>query len=201
MFKTLDNTSVYDKEDIDEKIGTDDSSGLRARIKSTENDVTNLKTSKASAQELNNLATRTHDLETTMGNNDTSGIRNRIRQNENNISTLSTNKADKSYVDTELRKKANASEIPNLVNSAIDSAINAKIAAVDIPGQVTSELTAKFNEADIPGKVTEAVGNQFQNYDDSNTVDSKISTAIGNLPAAPTAMTTTEATALINTYF
>lgn len=119
---------------------------------------------------------------------------------------------NKEQVEEKLGTKATVSEVNSLVSQRIDNVITSKVN--EIAGTFESTMDSKVNT-----KVTEAIGTAFSDYD--NTVDSKISTAIdteladydtsaqvtqkintaiANIPAGPTAMTTAEATALINQY-
>lgn len=132
--------------------------------------------------------------------------------------------ADRARLSALEEGKANKSEISSLVAETIDSAINSKLATLesdlnhivdnivddeledyDTSSQVTSKINAALQDYDTPAQTTQktanAIDTALQSYDDSNTVDQKIATAINNIPAGPTAMTTAEATAMINNYF
>ncbi len=113
------------------------------------------------------------------------------------LSSLESNKADKSEVNSEFsadrtrlttleNNKVNRSEISSLVNDVVDGMINNKLSSI---------------ESDINHMVDNAIDDGLEDYDNSNTVDQKIATAINNIPAGPVAMTTAEATAMIDQYF
>lgn len=139
----------------------------------------------------------------------TDAINTSVSQNTSDIANLKTgvnalqnSKADKSELsskaantdlnDTKARvtalenNKADKSEVSSLVQDSIDNVITAKVNTI---------------ASDINHIVDNAVDDALENYDDSNTVDSKISTAIGNIPSGPAAMTTSEAAAIIDNYF
>lgn len=103
--------------------------------------------------------------------------------------------------------KVNTSDLPQAVNSVVDSIINDKLALIesDINHVVDNAVDDALEDYDTPAqtaqKTATAINTALQSYDDSNTVDQKIATAINNIPAGPTAMTTSEATALVNQYF
>lgn len=96
-----------------------------------------------------------------------------LTETNTRVSNLENNKADKS-------------EVSSLVQNAVDSIITAKVQGIS---------------SDINHIVDNAVDDALEDYDSSNTVDSKINTAIASIPSGPEAMTTTEATALIDQYF
>ena len=118
------------------------------------------------------------------------------------VQTLQSDKADKSELNakadtTDLTEtkarvsnlennKVDKSEVSSLVHSAIDNVITAKVNAIT---------------SDINHIVDNAVDDALENYDNSNTVDSKINAAIANIPSGPAVMTTSEATAIIDSYF
>lgn len=103
--------------------------------------------------------------------------------------------------------KAAKSEVPEIVHQTVDATINAKLAAIesDINHIVDNAVDNALEDYDTPAQTTQKTANAInaalQSYDDSNVVDQKIATAINNIPAGPTAMTTAEATAMINNYF
>ena len=217
-FKTMDGVEVYDKHDVD--LIKD---SIDATTSQHTTDITQLKT-KANSLE-NNKASTTQMQDAT---NRLAAIEQRLTGDENNISehssritTLENNsatveqmnqglnaKADKTYAEqtrqiannnhagiialqnraTALESdKADKTEIPALVNSAVDGMINNKLATI---------------ESDINHIVDNAIDDELEDYDDSNTVDNKIATAVGTAVATrPVAMTTAEATALVNQYF
>lgn len=110
------------------------------------------------------------------------------------LSNLESNKADKS-------------EVSSLVNSTVDGIINAKVTGItsDINHIVDNAIDDELEDYDTPAqtaqKTANAIDAALQSYDNSNTVDQKIATAIDNIPAGPVAMTTAEATAMIDQYF
>ena len=179
MFKTMDDTTIYDQQDIDSIVGvrTEDELSMGTvldRVRSNEHRLTEAEatlSTKASTSNLEQTDIRVTALETDKAN------KSEVNSLANSVTALETNKADKS-------------EVSNLVNRAVDSVIGTKV----------EEVATTFGST-IDAKVESATGAALQNYDDSNTVDSKISTAINNIPSGPVAMTTTEATALIDQYF
>lgn len=127
----------------------------------------------------------------------TDAINADVSQNTSDITNLKTgvnalqnNKADlndtKARVTALENNKADKSEVSSLVQSAVDNIITAKVQGIS---------------SDINHIVDNAVDDALEDYDDSNAVDSKINTAIASIPSGPEAMTTSEATALINQYF
>lgn len=104
--------------------------------------------------------------------------------------------------------KADKSEIQQVVSSAIDAIINTKVASItsDINHVVDNAIDDALEDYDTPAQTTQktanAIDTALQDYDNSNTVDQKIATAVDTAVATrPAAMTTAEATALINQYF
>lgn len=216
-FKTMDGVEVYDKYDVDlikDSIDattsqhTTDITQLKTKANSLEN-------SKASTAQMQDATSRLTAVEQrlTGDENNISEHSNRITALENDTVKVTSfnqamnNKADKTYAEqtrqtannnhadiTALQNRATAlesgkadkTEIPMLVSSAVDGMINNKLATI---------------ESDINHIVDNAIDDELEDYDDSNTVDNKIATAIDNIPAGPTAMTTAEATAMINNYF
>ena len=113
------------------------------------------------------------------------------------LSTLEEGKANKSEVNSDFsadrarltdleNNKVNRSEVSSLVNDTVNGIIDAKVAGIT---------------SDINHIVDNAIDDELEDYDNSNTVDQKIATAINNIPAGPVAMTTAEATAMIDQYF
>lgn len=216
-FKTMDGVEVYDKHDVDlikDSIDattsqhTTDITQLKTKANSLEN-------SKASTAQMQDATSRLTAVEQrlTGDENNISEHSSRITALENDTVKVTSfnqamnNKADKTYAEqtrqtannnhadiTALQNRATAlesgkadkTEIPTLVSSAVDGMINNKLATI---------------ESDINHIVDNAIDDELEDYDDSNTVDNKIATAIDNIPAGPTAMTTAEATAMINNYF
>lgn len=217
MFKTMDGVEVYDKHDVDLikdsiDVTTSQHTTDITQLKTKANSLENSKANTSQVQDLSNsLAADEQRL--TGAENNISGHSARITALENNsvdvteFNQAMNNKADKTYAEqtrqtannnhadiTALQNRATAlesdkadkTEIPALVNSAVDGMINNKLATI---------------ESDINHIVDNAIDDELEDYDDSNTVDQKIATAIDNIPAGPTAMTTAEATAMINNYF
>lgn len=216
-FKTMDGVEVYDKHDVDlikDSIDattsqhTTDITQLKTKANSLEN-------SKASTAQMQDATSRLTAVEQrlTGDENNISEHSSRITALENNSATVEqmnqglNAKADKTYAEqtrqtannnhadiTTLQNRATAlesgkadkTEIPVLVSSAVDGMINNKLATI---------------ESDINHIVDNAIDDELEDYDDSNTVDQKIATAIDNIPAGPVAMTTAEATAMIEQYF
>jgi len=179
MFKTMDNTSVYDKKDIDQTLGVPEAGATGTafeRIAETESRLT-----QAEAR-LNRKA-------------DSADI--------TPINEALTQKVNRSEIGPMVQAEVNdivntkVNEIAGTFGDTIDGKIAAAITAEDIPGKVSTALSGYDTSSQVTGKIETALAG----YDDSNAVDTKISTAIGNIPAGPSAMTTSEATALINTYF
>lgn len=218
MFKTMDGVEVYDKHDVDLIKDSIDSTTSQHTT-----DITQLKTK---ANSLENSKASTAQMQD--ATNRLSAIEQRLTGDENNISEHSSritalendtvkvtsfnqamnNKADKTYAEqtrqtannnhaditalqnraTDLESgKADKTEIPALVSSAVDGMINNKLATI---------------ESDINHIVDNAIDDELEDYDNSNTVNQKIATAVGTAVATrPVAMTTSEATALVNQYF
>lgn len=194
MFKTMDGVSVYDKQDVD---GIADA--INADVSQNTSDITNLKTgvnalqtSKADKSELNAKADATDLTETNtrvsnLENNkaastDLSDTNNRVAALENSRATNTALSETNTRVTALESGKANKSEVESLVQDAVNAKVNT----------ITS---------DINHIVDNAVDDAMEDYDTSTQVTQKINTAIGNIPSGPTAMTTTEATAIINNYF
>ena len=230
-FKIMNGVEVYDKSEVDaikENIQettaqhTSDITQLKTKTNSLENN-------KASTAQVRDLENSLHadEQRLTGAENNINEHGNRITALENNSATVEqmnqglNAKADKTYAqqtrqiannnssaisaldgrttvlesgkastsdlsDTNARvtalenNKASKSEIPDMVSSAIDNVINTKVAGIT---------------SDINHIVDNAVDDALEDYDDSNTVDNKISAAV------PVAMTTSEATAIVNQYF
>lgn len=216
-FKIMNGVEVYDKSEVDAiKENIQETTGQHTsditQLKTKTNSLENSKANTSQVQELsNNLAADERRL--TGAESNISEHSQRITALENDsVTTTQFNqamneKADKSYAQqtrqtannnhsaiTELESrvsnvedtKLNTSDLPSAVNSAVDSIINDKLSLI---------------ESDINHIVDNAIDDALEDYNDSNTVDQKIATAIDNIPAGPTAMTTSEATALVNQYF
>lgn len=188
MFKTMNGVEVYDKSDVDNIVDPIQQNAAEAKQVATTIDSRKLDKSQATLE---------------------------FAADRERLSNLESNKADKS-------------EVAGMVSSAIDATINTKVASItsdinhvvdnaiddaledyDTPAQ-TAQKTANaidtaLQDYDTPAQTTQktanAIDTALQSYDNSNTVDQKIATAINNIPAGPAAMTTSEATALINNYF
>lgn len=214
MFKTMDGVEVYDKHDVDLikdsiDVTTSQHTTDITQLKTKANSLENSKANTSQVQDLSNsLAADEQRL--TGAENNISGHSARITALENDTVKVTpfnqamNNKADKPYAEqtrqiannnhadiTALQNRATAlesdkadkTEIPALVNSAVDGMINNKLATI---------------ESDINHIVDNAIDDELEDYDDSNTVDQKIATAVATRPAA---MTTAEATAMVNNYF
>lgn len=133
--------------------------------------------------------------------------------------TIDSRKLDKSQATQEFaadrerlsnleNNKVDKSEIPGMVNSAIDNVINAKVASItsDINHIVGNAVDAELDDYDdsntVDQKIATAIDTELDDYDDKAAVNQKISTAVEAAVATrPVAMTTAEATALVNQYF
>lgn len=217
MFKTMDGVEVYDKHDVDLIKDSIDATTSQhttdiTQLKTKANSLENSKANTSQVQDLSNSLTADEQRLTGAENNisDHSARITALENNSVNVTEFNqamNNKADKPYAEqtrqiannnhadiTALQNRATAlesdkadkTEIPALVNSAVDGMINNKLATI---------------ESDINHIVDNAIDDELEDYDDSNTVDQKIATAIDNIPAGPVAMTTAEATAMINNYF
>lgn len=82
----------------------------------------------------------------------------------------------------EMSTKADKSEVKDLVDTEIDAVINEKL----------EELVPQLDDI-----VDREITSVLTDYDTSDEVDTKIETAMSNI----THMTTTEATAIVDTYF
>lgn len=188
-FKTMDGVEVYDKSDVDNIVNPIQQNATEAKQVATAIDSRKLDKSQATLE---------------------------FAADRERLSNLESGKVDKS-------------ELAGMVSSAIDTTINAKVAAIssdinhvvdnaiddaledyDTPAQ-TAQKTANavdtaLQDYDTPAQTTQktanAIDTALQDYDNSNTVDQKIATAVDTAVATrPAAMTTSEATALINNYF
>lgn len=170
--------------DAKNAIGDDDQHGLRGRIKAVENAIgsnnntssiegrldyleTHSVTVEDLSQQLTGKADKNYTQQTRqIANNNSSSI----SALENRTTALENGKADKS-------------EIPGAVSSAVDGIINTKLALI----------TSNINSI-----VDNEIASELQGYDDSNAVNSKINAAVATRPVA---MSTAEATAIVNQYF
>lgn len=216
-FKMMNGVEVYDKSEVDGIVESVNSTAAQhtsdiTQLKTKTNSLENSKANTSQVQDLaNSLAADERRL--TGAESNISEHSQRITALENDsVTTTQFNqamneKADKSYAQqtrqtannnhsaiTELENrvsnvennKVNTSDLPQAVNDAVDSIINNKLSLI---------------ESDINHIVDNAVDDALEDYADSNTVDQKIATAIDNIPTGPVAMTTSEATALVNQYF
>ena len=171
MFKTMDGVSVYDKQDVD---GITDV--INASVSQNTSDIANLKTG------VHNLQEQSVDF----------------TEISTRVTTLESNKADKS-------------EVSSLVQDSIDNVITAKVNTIasDINHIVDNAVDDALEDYDdsnaVDTKINNAINNipatDLSSYDTSAQVTQKINTAIANIPSGPTAMTTSEATAIIDNYF
>jgi DNA repair exonuclease SbcCD ATPase subunit len=155
----------------------------------------NAKAEKTYAQQTRQIANNNSSAISALENgkvntSDLDNTNTRVTALENRATALENGKADKSdlndtntHVTTLENGKADKSEIPEMVNSVIDNVINTKVAGIT---------------SDINHIVDNAIDDTLEDYDDSNTVDSKINAAVATRPVA---MTTSEAVAIVNQYF
>ena len=213
-FKTMDSIEVYDKHDVDLIKDSIDATTSQhtsdiAQLKTKANSLENSKAGTAQVRDLENRTTAV-EQRLTGDENNISEHSNRITALENNSATVEqmnqglSAKAEKSYAEqtrqiannnhsaiTALESRAtaleqsklNTSDLPQAVDDAVNDIINSKLALI---------------ESDINHIVGNAVDTEFNDYDDSNTVDQKIATAVATRPVA---MTTAEATAIVDQYF
>ena len=112
------------------------------------------------------------------------GVAQTVAEDKSVDITVPTVDVDKNYVDTELAKKANTSDIPSLDGYVTDEEINAKGYLTEVPSEYITEeeLTAKgylTSHQDISGKVDKVKGKSLiadteierlksvKNYDDT----------------------------------
>lgn len=142
----------------------------------TFNQAMNEKTDKTYAQQTRQIANNNHSA---------------ITELESRVSNVEDN-------------KVNTSDLPQAVNNAVDSIISNKLSLIesDINHIVDNAIDDALEDYDTPAqtahKTATAINTALQSYDDSNTVDNKINAAVATRPVA---MTTSEATALVNQYF
>lgn len=210
-FKIMNGVEVYDKSEVDGIVESVNSTTSQhtsdiTQLKTKTNSLENSKANTSQVQDLSNsLAADERRL--TSAESNISEHSQRITALENNSVSITefnqamNEKVDKSYAQqtrqtannnhsaiTELESrvsnvednKVNTSDLPQAVNSVVDSIISNKLSLI---------------ESDINHIVDNAIDDELEDYDDSNTVDDKISAAV------PVAMTTSEATALVNQYF
>lgn len=174
-------------------------------ISALENRTTALENNKANTSALNNTNDRVTALEnSTASASDLSDTNDRVTALENNKANASDLSDTNSRVTTLENNKANKSEIPSMVSSAIDNVINTKVAEItsDINHIVDNAIDDALEDYDTPAQTTQktatAINTALQSYDDSNAVNSKIDAAVATRPVA---MSTAEATAIVNQYF
>ena len=217
-FKTMDGVEVYDKHDIDlikDSIDTTTSQHSTDinQLKNKTNSLENSKANTTQVQELTNELTVTKQSLTSAESN-ISEHSNRLTELENNSATVEqlnkglNDKASKAYAEqtrqvannnhsaiTELQDRAsaleqsklNTSDLPQAVIDVVDSIINSKLALI---------------ESDINHIVDNAIDDELEDYDNKAAVDQRITTAIAAAVATrPTAMSTAEATAIVDRYF
>lgn len=112
------------------------------------------------------------------------GVAQTVAEDKSVDITVPTVDVDKNYVDTELAKKANSSDIPSLNGYVTDEELNAKGYLIEVPSEYITEeeLTAKgylTSHQDISGKVDKVKGKSLiadteierlksvKNYDDT----------------------------------
>ena len=213
-FKTMDGVEVYDKRDIDlikDSIDTTTSQHSTDinQLKNKTNSLENSKANVTQVQELANELTVTKQSLASAERN-ISEHSNRLTELENNSATIEqlnqglNDKASKTYAEqtrqatnnnrnaiTKLESrvtatendKLNVSDLPQAVNDVVDSIINSKLALI---------------ESDINHIVDNAIDDELEDYDNKATVDQKITTAVAT---RPTAMSTAEATVIVDRYF
>lgn len=213
-FKTMDGVEVYDKHDIDLikdsiNVATSQHSTDINQLKNKTNSLENSKANTTQVQELANELTAAKQSLIGAENN-ISEHSNRLTELENNSATVEqlnqglNDKASKAYAEqtrqatnnnrnaiTELENrvtttendKLNTSDLPQAVSDAVDSIINSKLALI---------------ESDINHIVDNAIDDELEDYDNKAAVDQKITAAVATRPVA---MTTAEATAIVDQYF
>ncbi len=211
--------------DAKNAIGDDDQHGLRGRVKTVEDAIGDNNVANSIKGRINHLENHTVSPETMsqqLTNKADKTYAQQTRQIANNNSAaitalgdratvLENNKADASDLSNTNNRvtalengKANKSEIPEMVNSAIDNVINTKVAGItsDINHIVDNAIDDALEDYDTSAQTTQktadAISTALQSYDDSNAVDSKIDAAVATRPVA---MSTAEATAIVNQYF
>lgn len=217
-FKTMDGVEVYDKHDIDlikDSIDTTTSQHSTDinQLKNKTNSLENSKANTTQVQELANELTVTKQSLTSAESN-INEHSNRLTELENNSATIEqlnkglNDKASKAYAEqtrqatnnnrnaiTELENrvtatendKLNTSDLPQAVSDAVDSIINSKLALIE------SDINHIVDNA-----IDNAIDNELEDYDNKAAVDQKITTAVAT---RPTAMSTAEATAIVDRYF
>lgn len=190
-FKTMDGVEVYDKHEVDTIITPIQQTAADAKQTAESIDSRKFDTSEAT-REFAADRERLSALEEGKANK--SEVNSDFSADRTRITNLENNKVDRS-------------EVSSLVSSTVDGIINAKVAGItsDINHIVDNAIDDELEDYDTPAqtaqKTANAIDAALQSYDNSNTVDQKIATAIDNIPAGPVAMTTAEATAMIDQYF
>ena len=198
-FKTMDGVEVYDKRDIDlikDSIDTT-TSQHSTDINQLKNKTNSLENSKANATQVQELAN-----ELTVTKQSLTSAESNISEHSNRLTEL------ESRVTATENDKLNASDLPQAVSDVVDSIINSKLALIEsdinhiVDNAIDDELEDYDNKATVDQKITTAIANELEDYDNKATVDQKITTAIDTAIATrPTAMSTAEATAIIDCYF
>lgn len=106
------------------------------------------------------------------------------------------------------QNKLNVSDLPQAVDNAVNDIINSKLSLIEsdinhIVGNAIDAELNDYNDSDtVDQKIATAIDNELDGYDDKAAVNQKISTAVEAAVATrPVAMSTAEATALVNQYF
>ena len=174
MFKTMDDTTVYDKNDIYQTLVIPEANVTGTafeRIAGAEDRLTR-------AEAILNRKADSADITP--------------------INEALTQKVNRSEIGPMVQ-----SEVNDIVNTKVNEIAGTFEGTIDekVSTAVASEVNTALTGYDTSSQVTGKIETALADYDDSNAVDTKISTAIGNIPAGPSAMTASEATELINTYF
>ena len=202
-FKTMDGVEVYDKRDIDlikDSIDTT-TSQHSTDINQLKNKTNSLENSKANATQVQELAN-----ELTVTKQSLTGAESNISEHSNRLTEL------ESRVTATENDKLNASDLPQAVSDAVDSIINSKLALIEsdinhivdnaVDNAVDDELKDYDNKAAVDQKITTAIDDELEGYDNKAAVDQKITTAVATAIATrPTAMSTAEATVIVDRYF
>lgn len=189
--------------DAKNEIGMDDRHGLKGRVgaledtsRETTRRVQNLENHSATVEQLN------QGLNTKADKTYAEQTRQIANNNHSDIVTL------QDRADNIEETKADKSEIPALVSTAIDSMINGKLASIEsdvnhiVDNAIDDELEDYDNAATTSQKTASAINDALTNYDDKAGVDQKINDAIEAAVATrPVAMTADEVTSLIDQYF
>ena len=194
-FKTMNGVEVYDKRDIDlikDSIDTT-TSQHSTDINQLKNKTNSLENSKANATQVQELAN-----ELTVTKQSLTSAESNISEHSNRLTEL------ESRVTATENDKLNASDLPQAVSDAVDIIINSKLALIEsdinhiVDNAIDDELEDYDNKAAVDQKITTAIDDELKDYDNKAAVDQKITTAIAT---RPTAMSTAEATAIVDRYF